>query len=298
MNPSTVSQNPQCEGTNENRTIFGNKRVSKRNTSYPLRPTQNSPDSYLLEAGDAHGITPGAEFSVYPGYDITSHPLGNLVVGKVSSFTSILHRKPLDEPFEIPQIACAVEIRKGTHKSVCVTVVVEDGLREKLLEYHRHELGGVILVSEKEEADLKLVQINDEVGFEILEKECVDLGMTRTHYRPGSSMTVVTHLLQHAAHFYLHLRRSNQEIKFGLASKILCELLPVKRRRNTHGLIEYTSEKDKNEEDGNIHPERLVNVSVGNESLYGIKITNNHPRLDVFLWVFYFNQSDFSIGLS
>ena len=38
-------------------------------------------------------------------------------------------------------------------------------------------------------------------------------------------------------------------------------------------------------------------VSLGNGSLYGIKITNSHPRLAVFLWVFYFNQSDFSIGL-
>ena len=105
------------------------------------------------------------------------------------------------------------------HKSVWVTVVVEDGLKEKLLKYHGHELGGVILIGEKGEADLKLIQINDEVGFKILEKECVDLGMTRTHYRPGSSMPLVTHLLQHASHFYLHLRRSNQEIKFGLASK-------------------------------------------------------------------------------
>ena len=215
MNPSAVSQNPQCEVTNENRIIFGNKRVSKRSTSYPLQPIQDSPDSYLLEAGDAHGITPGAEFSVYPDYDITSHPLGYLVVHKVSSFTSILHRKPIDDPFEIPQFACAVEIRKSNHKSVCVTVVVEDGLKDKLLKYHGHELGGVMLFDEKEEGDLKLVQTNDEVGFEILEKECVNLGMTCTHYRPGCSMTIVSHLLQHTAHFYLHLRRSNQEIKFG-----------------------------------------------------------------------------------
>ena len=59
--------------------------------------------------------------------------------------------------------------------------------------------------------------------------------------------------------------------------------------------MEYTSEKDNNEEDRNIHPGGLINVSVGNGPMYGIKITNNHPRLDVFLWVFYFNQNDFSI---
>jgi len=288
-------QNPQCEGTNENRTIFGIKRV--RRTSYPLQAMQNSPDLYLLQAGDAHGITAGAEFSVHPDYDTTSHPLGTLVVQKISSLTSVLQRKPMDKPFEIPHSACAVEIRKGNHKSVRVTIVVEDGLKEKLLKYHGNELGGVMLVGEKGEADLKLVQHNDAVGFEILEKQCVDLGMTRTHYRPGSSLAIITRILQHAAHFYLHLRRSNKETKVSLASKVTCELIPVRRRRNVDGLIEYTPEKDQTEV-GNIHPGGLIsNVSVGNGFLYGIKITNNHPRLAIFLWVFYFNQSDFSIDL-
>ncbi len=101
-------QHPQLEGTEANRVVFGDTRVSQ--AKYVLASPGTSPREVLLEAGQVHGVTKGSVFEIYPPgsrlFDLTETPLGKVTVDSVSARSS---SALLDREREIPKASRAVE---------------------------------------------------------------------------------------------------------------------------------------------------------------------------------------------
>ena len=106
-------QNPQCEGYNQHRILFDAKVKLPYRDCYPIRfeRTGNSSSSQLiLEAGLTHGITEGAEFTVFLERDTAFlQQTAVVTVASVMAFTSVLHY-PLDFNLDQPSIAMLTQV--------------------------------------------------------------------------------------------------------------------------------------------------------------------------------------------
>ena len=166
-------QNPQCEGVHDDRVFFNKRCVAKHKVFYDLdsKHIPGNPGTYLLQAGQVHGICNNAEFAVYDTKDKNS-PIGTLVVQEVSVNTSKLRHK---EPFEVPQSAIGLETRKGDQERIRIAVS-DMGTEEDL---RAHNLSGVNLVNKGGDAGLLSIEEDSTVKFEILPKtrNLVDLGL-------------------------------------------------------------------------------------------------------------------------
>ena len=60
--PTLFRQTPQCEGFNRNRIIFDARVRPPTHSAYEVNFFNKK---YMLEAGRAHGVTDGAEFTLY-----------------------------------------------------------------------------------------------------------------------------------------------------------------------------------------------------------------------------------------
>ena len=260
---------------------------------HPLEHIPDDPGTYLLRAGQLHGICNNAEFAVYDKLDINSHSLGTLVVQEVPSVnTSKLCYKEPGKRFKIPQPAYGLETHKGDQARVRIAVSEDVDTKMKLL---AEDLPGVILVNKDKDADLLLIEEDSGVKFKILRKILVDLGLKYTQSRPRSSnIQDVANLLRHAADFHFHLDRSfkaTSERDFRLASQIKIAFLPLTKR----GPKDYVPIKKDDGKDLDINRNGLVDVWVGD--IYGIKISNEGCQ-PVYFSLFSFHQSNFSISLS
>ena len=250
-----------------------------------------NPGTYLLHAGQIHGICNKAEFAVYDTRDKNS-PIGTLVVQEVSVNTSKLRHK-FGERFKIPQSACGLETYKGDQGHRVLRIAVSD-VGTKLKTFRAHNLSGIKLVKKGDKADLLLIEEDSRVKFKILRKTLVDLGLKYTEYRPRSpDIQDVLNLLHHAADFYFHLDRSFEgKGDFRLANQIKIAFVPVIIGGREFYVPEKVDGKDRD-----INHERLVKVWASDKDLYGIKISNegNQP---VYFSLFFFSQSNLRIGLS
>ena len=111
----SIRQNPQCEGVNQNRIIFNGKASGKRVVYYKIRKLEG--ETYMMpDAGEAAGITVGAEFEVYQ--DINSgHLLGTVVASEISAFSTMLYAK--ESRFALERDGVALKSREGTGTNSC-----------------------------------------------------------------------------------------------------------------------------------------------------------------------------------
>lgn len=84
------SQNPQCEGVNQNRVLFDAKVASPNRT---LVQIFNGYGGITVKTGEAYGITTNATFAVYPDRKMTTI-LGHIFVKETGAFESIC--KPVE----------------------------------------------------------------------------------------------------------------------------------------------------------------------------------------------------------
>src|SRR5271156_5312536 len=124
----------------------------KQEIFHPHERISGDPGTYLLRAGEMHGICHNAEFAVYDNERLS--PIGTLVVQEVSLDTSRLSHKRLDKLFTVPQPGFALETRKGHQERVRIAVLDVD-TKKSLLAY---DLRGIALVDKGEDADLLLIQ--------------------------------------------------------------------------------------------------------------------------------------------
>ncbi|KAG7440921.1 uncharacterized protein BT62DRAFT_909433 [Guyanagaster necrorhizus] len=289
------AQDPQCEGVNQSRYLFNSKVASPQ--LYPIHASSDLPGQYVLEAGEAHGITSKAEFVVFADRKMVSE-LGTVVASSTTAFTTTCDFAPRGDetPFSLDSTGYALQ--NGVGEGQDIRLFIEPNI--KFLDVFRqivNEMQSIeaakrrfhLVERRDDKPDLVIGADGDVVHFEIMDERCQQHGLTRMPFKVKTDDSDTIHrILQCFAHFYWNLHRSSQGSP--LASNVMLECMKLKETgRFTNDLLEIL------EPDGdNLNIDGVISVDVGEDAMYGFKITNT-MLVPLYVSMFYFDVSDLSI---
>ncbi|KAJ2922355.1 hypothetical protein H1R20_g14729, partial [Candolleomyces eurysporus] len=288
-------QNPQCEGYYRDRILFDSKvRPPTSRRSYEVKLKNNK---YTLEGGRAHGITDGAEFTLYRNREVAlvEEPLGVMIAKgtKIKPFTTIL--EPVGKaPGAFENSAIAIQTKAGASEDLLIYVPLESKHMPlfKAIEEEMSETGPdlcrIKLVDEAERDKAKLEIVADrenQLTFKVLEKQATEHGFTRMPHVVDTKTDDLHHILRAASHYHFHLNlnQPNNKIK----DSIEIQFFPLTEVYNDGEKVYYSP-------GDNMHRGGRIEYEVDKDTKYGMKITNNTPW-DLHLYAFYFEHADFSI---
>ncbi|KAK0218645.1 caspase domain-containing protein [Armillaria fumosa] len=294
--PDMHEQDPQCEGVHQSRYLFNSKVVSPQRELYVISASPDTPGQYVLEAGEAHGITRNAQFIVFADRAMTS-TLGTVVVKDTTAFTATCEFSPRgnDIPFTLAAPGYALQTRVGEDRDVRLFVQSNErfpGVFERIANDMQAGKRGFRLVkSRDDEPDLVLAADGDVIYFEIMDKLCRQHGLIRMPFGVDiDDSDALRRILQSSADFYWYLRHSS---KRNILPESTLECTQLK------GTGEYTDElmeilmPDPNGH--NLNVGGVIMVNVDEEAIYGFKITNP-MSVPLYVSMFYFDVSDLSIS--
>lgn len=285
-------QNPQCEGINQNRIFLDNHTASSHRAFYFIRHT--SGDVYDIDAGEAHGVTVGAEFAVYDDKTCINE-LGRLVVSETSAFQSSLCPVEGGQSFDTPQTgAFGILTRIGTIHDVRLFVQLSDELAGVFTAIARHMRTKspykptFKLVNKREENPDLIVTANEDgtVRFEVTDKICRDVGLREISFRPTSDSATMSNVLRGVADFYWNFHcTSNGEHVISPRIDFECYELVENDVMEPIG--------------GNLFVNGSIQIDICSDDSkpYGFCIRNT-STIPLFISMFYFSMSDLSIGES
>ncbi|KAK0440550.1 hypothetical protein EV421DRAFT_1737216 [Armillaria borealis] len=290
-------QDPQCEGVHQTRYLFNSKVASPQGELYPIRASSDTPGQYVLEAGDAHGITKNAEFAVFDDRSMAS-ALGTVVVANTTAFTSsckFVSVRGDEAPFRLAAPGYALQTRVGEDQDVRLFV----GKNERLLgifnriadEMQAGERGFRLVESRDDEPDLVVTADGDIVHFEIMDKLCRQHGLTHMPFGVDINDSDALHrILQSSADFYWYLRHSSK------GSPLAGSTLECMKLKETGEYTDELLEVLMPDPGGhNLNVGGVIMVGVDEEAIYGFKITNT-MSVPLYVSMFYFDVSDLSIS--
>ncbi|KAK0218653.1 caspase domain-containing protein [Armillaria fumosa] len=299
--PDMHDQDPQCEGVHQSRYLFNSKVASPHRELYPIYASSDTPGQYLLEAGEAHGITKNAEFAIFSDQSIMSH-LGTVVVVNTADFTSsckFFSTRGDDTPFPLTSPGYALQTQVGEEQDIRLFVGKDERLLntfQRISDEMRSDKGGkrgIRLVENREDApDLAIIADGDDFHFEIMDKLCRRHGLERMPFKVKiDDSDTIYHVLQSSADFYWYLHHSS---KGRLLAPNTLECMKLKETGA------YTSDFEDifmPDPDGhNLNNGDVIMINVDEEAIYGYKITNT-ASLPLYVSMFYFDVSDLSISL-
>ncbi|PBK98277.1 hypothetical protein ARMGADRAFT_1008727 [Armillaria gallica] len=324
-------QDPQCEG-DQLRYLFNSKVTSPSREIYPIRASKSedrdvTPEQYVLEAGEARGITKDAEFAVFADSNLTS-ALGTVVVANTAAFTSSCNFTPHDDKTQRFTLGFALQTRVGEGQDVSLHIEFDKrllGVFEKIakeMQSDNEGKRGFRLVESRDDApDLVVAADGDIVHFEIMDEFCRQRGLKRMPFEVEIDDADAIHrILQSSADFYWHLHRSNK--RRPLAGKVILECMKLKETGEftddleevlmpdpkSNNLIVLTPDRatpnpnsdnpnvltsDPNREKLNV--EGVIMIDVDEDAIYGFKITST-TSVPLYVSMFYFDVSDLSIN--
>ncbi|KAK0214569.1 hypothetical protein IW262DRAFT_1515117 [Armillaria fumosa] len=299
--PVLPSQDPQCEGVHQSRFIFNSKVTSPQRRLYPIRAFSDSPGhrgQYILEAGEAHGITTKAEFVVFTDRSMASTALGTVVAVDTTDFTATCRFSAgIDkmQPFILAHPGYALRTRVGNGQDLCLFLEPDETLldifKQIAAEMRNDKAGrrGFHLAENRNDADLVVAADGDLIHFEIMNELCRKHGLTRMPFDVKiDDSDAMRRILQSSADFYWYLHRSSEGVLSGKV-KVECTKLTATG--------EYTDDlEDILEPDGdNLNNEDIIFIDVDEEAIYGFKILNT-GSVPLHVSMFYFDVSDLSIS--
>ncbi|KAK0234488.1 hypothetical protein EDD85DRAFT_774432 [Armillaria nabsnona] len=295
--PDLHAQDPQCEGAHQSRYLFNSKVSSPQRELYPIRASADTPGQYVLDAGEAHGITKNAEFAVFAGRSMSS-ALGTVVVSNTAAFTSscrFLSARPDEAPFRLATPGYALQTRVGEDQDVRLFVENNErllGVFERIAnEMEAGKRGFRLVKSRADEPDLVVAADGDVIHFEIMDKICRQHGLTHMPFGVDiDDSDALRRILQSSADFYWYLRHSNK--RSPLATSTL-ECMKLKETGEYTDDLEEVLRPDPNGH--NLNVGGVIMVDVDEEGIYGFKITDA-MSVPLYVWMFYFDVSDLSIS--
>ncbi|CCM00515.1 uncharacterized protein FIBRA_02549 [Fibroporia radiculosa] len=289
-------QNPQCEGHHQNRIMFNAKVPTRGHAHFPVYAQENQ---YRIEAGSAHGVSEGAEFTIYRDKELTK-PLIVLVAdteAKILPYQSIL--TPKDGKFlSLPEFSVALQTKIG--EEGLVLYVPDSSLRQvldRVLEQMQAigpDLPKVSLVSIPQVSDNAKLEVTREDGFiifKILDPLVASCGLTRIPFKITPVVEDIYPIFRAAAHYYWHLNRSHDKDLIRSGADIKVDFYPLEE-----------SDSDFDEDlQPTLYPigpslcqNGIIDFVVDEDARHGVKITNN-TSMDLYPNVFFFDNSDLSI---
>ena len=288
-------QNPQLEGVNRNRLLFGGRvrRVSSRQSSQLSRYPSSfglgiQSGHFVLDAGTTQGITTGARCEVYWDKNSTSGtPLGALVVSQVSPSSATLAVPPGQPQFAIPPSAVAklvVDVELGQKDALHLFVSRDRPLLDLVKRSIPPSLGvQVVFVDDEIRAHLCFSKVGRTIKCRIVQAH---YNFTRDWQGVDiNSLEEMSTFIRYAAHFhrYLSLNCIDNNPEMIQVEIFELELSPNSRECRPIG--------------NNLNTNNNIDMVVDAETMhrYGIKITNKTDQ-NLYPHVFYFDNGDFSIG--
>ena len=113
------------EGIYQERIVFHTKVVHHRHLPFYSVHFEPAERVYILDAGSAHGITTGSQFTIYEDDDsfLKSSPWGMLVVAKVMLSASIFIRPEGTSSLDLVNPGIAVLCVCGADQTLCPGVL-------------------------------------------------------------------------------------------------------------------------------------------------------------------------------
>ncbi|KAA1472278.1 hypothetical protein DENSPDRAFT_171259 [Dentipellis sp. KUC8613] len=286
--PLLPAQNPQCEGVNAERILFNARAPARGRVLHKVRMKG---DKYAMDAGAAHGVTEGAEFTVYKDRDDLDTPLGTLIVLETAAFSSVLDVLSYDDRFKFDKDAYALQTRAGTQEDLRIHVALDDRLTDlfEALAMEMQKTGAQkILLDTKEKSVLDLQLEKGRIVFNILDPLVTGYGLTQIPHSIDIDVEVAMPVIRAAAHYYWHLNRTTKTPK--LQGKIKVEVYELEEADGEYDedLQAILRPKGPNLKRGDI-----VDV-VADGTRYGVKVVNT-TNIPLYASVFFFSHGDLSI---
>jgi hypothetical protein len=160
-----------------------------------------------------HGITYGAEFTVFGDEEARTNPLGVLETLHIDEYSTVMHHRE-KIPLKLPQTSRAVQTKAGGEEDLCLYVDNQERLMpifQSLVEEMSHPgtKRRLIKLVEKEKAHLHVSLEEDSVIFNILNLQVSLFGLTRLPFSVKLTRDSIYPVCQASAHYHWHLRRNN-----------------------------------------------------------------------------------------
>ncbi|KAK0452945.1 uncharacterized protein EV420DRAFT_1557705 [Desarmillaria tabescens] len=299
--PGLPSQDPQCEGVHRSRCLFNSKVTNRQRKLYPIHASSDTPGQYVLEAGEAHGITKEAEFVVFADRTMAS-TLGNCRCCKDHrfhhhmSFSSRPDYKK--QSFTLVKPGYALQTRVGEGQDVRLLVELDERLlgvfkriADEMQSSESGKRGFRLVQSRDDKPDFAVAADGDVLHFEIMNELCRQHGLIRMPFEVNiDNSDAIRRVLQSSTNFYWYLHHSSKGSP--LAGKVELECMKLE------GTGEYTDDLEEilkpDPNGGNLNIGGVISVDVDEEAIYGFKITNT-MSVPLYVSMFYFDVSDLSI---
>ncbi|KAF9263736.1 hypothetical protein L218DRAFT_901384 [Marasmius fiardii PR-910] len=295
--PDLPLQNPQCEGVNQSRILFNAKVASPYRALFNIKP---SSDCFILEAGEAHGISKEAEFNVYSDRKLTQL-LGTVKADAPNPF----HTRCIVDgsPFSLVEPAFALQTHVGEGQDIRLFVEANDAfldlfvsLGKQMQRTDGNKRSFRLVNSVDENPDLAISAKDGFVRFHIMEQVCRDKGLTEMpFYRtPVHKTDDLLTILRSAADFYWNLHYTNRNPKGPiLTQKVSLECFKlVYSGQYTDDFEEILAPA---QDAQNLNVDGMITIDVDEDVPYGYKIKND-SNVPLYAALFYFDFSDLSIA--
>ena len=244
----------------------------------------------------------GAEFTVYDKEEQPSGPiLAVLVVTSVSPFDSILDFLPSIGPFALPITAVAVQTKAGKDQELKLYVPFEEAYLPVFEAVLLHMQGTgpnpqtITLVENRSVATLAAVLREEKITFDICDPRIKEGSMLPIPHAVNPAAKDVLDALEAAVHYFYHLKRTQENPL--VEEHVTVQLFKLERSKTltneaTGGHVLLPS-------GNNIIVDKQISLDICEHIYldYGFCVKNN-STLDLFPNIFYFNDSDLSIGQS
>ncbi len=257
---------------------------------------------YTVMAGDAYGITEGAEFDVY-GSEIWAEgerPLGTIKVSKCLVYTSEAIIAGGSKPFELSGQAFAFQTRVGVREDLRLYYAPPnpklDDIKKQIQDLVQ-KMGivsrSVVFVQDQmTPRDLDMDLVEDRITFRIGDRTCLNEGLKNMPYSIPLDIHRICHVIHRAADFYWYLHRSSRRNAF--VHKVHFQCTKLKEVHRYHGSKLQLTLVPEGE---NLIKGGIMTIEADEKTPYGFAVVNNSD-IPLFVSVFYFDVSDLSIGTS
>ena len=284
----SIRQNPQCEGVFRERSIFNGKASDKGTAGVLYKIRKSEGEAFVIDAGEAAGITVGAKFEVYQDQNFASGDLLGIVVAReLSAFSTKLYAKECSLSLEGDGVA--LKSHAGTEERVRIHIT-DRSLKNLVKRIDPDQT--IIHLAGRDRAEFGMALENGKVVFNIYDSNVTKHGLTRMPYVLEPTLEAISPVIRHAAHFYWHRRRTLQTDCGILAGKVKIEVVELKLVRAEYddelkpvGVYSPTAIGSKGG--------KVFDVQTGKP--YGWKIINK-CKMPLYTALFYFDNSDWSIS--
>jgi hypothetical protein len=241
----------------------------------------------VVKAGTVHGIGAETEFVLYQQPDKNSTLLGLFAVHMAKGSTSTLKPVQSTSPISLPAFAIPTKIsRIALANKPDINAIVD--VLQKEVDATESRLYRFLFVP-RDKAALEIGISGGEIVFNNVNPRLEELGYSRMPYRVKKGETkIIRSILQAAGGFdrSLHLVPANRSLRNSISVEFLRAMRSTERQYGP--AVQYGNGQ-------NLIKGDIIDIQAG-DTLYGMKITNNHPSLQLYPHLFLFDCSELSIG--